>query len=136
MKTILAFLVIGVVFCEAFLVLPHPADSKVKSRVKRLTACATNGHASCKVFCQVTYGKLDGTCRVNQANGKNECHCSEVDSSRRCMIDGSGGLCKASCKVKGYETGSCDGNNKCNCSTEKNGWGDFIGSVGDTFGKK
>jgi len=135
MRNFVAFLAIGIMVCQAL-----PQDMTL-NRQKRVTACAVDGHVSCKVFCNSYEGAGDGVCKYNQSNGKAECHCSNPEASRRCLIDSliesSGTYCKATCKIQGYEEGICSPQKECKCSG-KSKWGHTIdwvtGQVGDFFG--
>jgi len=124
MRNFVAFLAIGIMVCQAL-----PQDMTL-NRQKRVTACAVDGHGSCRVFCNSVRGAGDGVCKYNQSNGKNECHCTELEASRRCLIDSSGTTCKATCKIQGYEEGICSPQKECKCSG-KSKWGHTIDGIED-----
>merc|ERR550532_2015614 len=69
---------------------------------------------------------------INQM-GKNECHCTNPEASRRCLVDSSGTACKATCKIQGYEEGICSPQKECKCSG-KSKWGHTIDAIED-FGQ-
>ena len=57
----------------------------------------------------------------------------------RCLVAESDSICKYSCKALGYETGTCDENEKCNCGEERSTFGKLQDwtkdKVSDFFGK-